>query len=202
MNEYYIIMSIGGVLTLLGIVFTSILFMKLEKYEVQGKMALLGAVIGGILISMGFIGGMMSSSKEVENILIVLLLTGPGFMMYSFSIGGFLALTKRFVFQFLAILASFVVLYNHFDHIMGLLYVGTLLALFVIMNTILFLPGLSSSTKTPTLISSWLLVGYSWLRGFIHKETLDILSILILSLYLGAVVLWLYSLIDIYRHLR
>lgn len=201
MNEYQIIMSTSGLLILLGIALTAVLFIKLEKYGVQGKVAFLGAVIGGILISMGFIGGMMNPSKGMENILLVLLLTGPGLMIYSFSAVRVLGLTKRFVSQFLAILLSIFMFRGSSNMLLEMLYVGTLLGLFVLVNTILFLPGLSNSTRLPAYAASWLLVAYSWLRAFVNKGTLDTPSFLILSLYLGALALWLYSVITIYRRL-
>ena len=201
MNEYQIIMSMSGLLTLFGIILTVVLFIKLEKYGIRGKIAFLGAVIGGILISMGFIGGMMNPSKGMENILLVLLLTGPGIMIYSFSAVGVFALTKRFVSQFLAILLSIFMFYGSSNVLLEMLHLGTLLGLFVLINTILFLPGLSKSTRLPIYLASWLLVAYSWLRPFVNKGALNTPSFLILSLYLGAVALWLYSVITIYRRL-
>ncbi|MCO6042113.1 hypothetical protein [Thermococcus alcaliphilus] len=202
MIEYHIIMALNGALTILGIAYVTLIFNKLKGYVSEKKYVVFAPLLAGILISIGFLCIMRPTSAVERNIITILLLAGPGIMIYSFSTLGVLVPTKRFVVQFLLILSSLSLASRFSDTTAQIIYIGVLLALLVLVHSLLMLRILSPFLRYSLLLSSWLFVAYSWLRYFINKGSLGGTSFLIVLLYSSAVILWVYSAMGIYDYLR
>jgi len=86
MIEYQIIMTLNGALTVLGIAYVTLIFNKLESYTSGKRYAVFGPLFGGILISIGFLCIMKPTSEFERNVITLLLLAGPGVMIYSFGV--------------------------------------------------------------------------------------------------------------------
>ena len=202
MIEYQIIMTLNGALTVLGIAYVTLIFNKLESYTSGKRYAVFGPLFGGILISIGFLCIMKPTSEFERNVITLLLLAGPGVMVYSFSTLGLLVPTKRFVAQFLLILSSISLVSRFSDTTAQLIYIGVLLTILILVHSLLMLRVLPPFLRYSLLISSWLFVAYSWVRYFINRTSLEGMSFLIVLLYSSAVILWVYSAMGIYDYLR
>jgi len=202
MIEYQIIMTLNGALTVLGIAYVTLIFNKLESYALGKRYAIFGPLFGGILISAGFLCIMRPTSEIERNIVTLLLLAGPGIMIYSFSTLGVLVPTKRFVAQFLLIISSISLASRFSDITAQLIYIGVLLTLLILVHSLLMLKVLPPFLRYSLLISSWLFVAYSWMKYFINRTSLEGMSFLIVLLYSSAVILWVYSAMGIYDYLR
>ncbi|RLF73207.1 hypothetical protein DRN51_07320 [Thermococci archaeon] len=202
MIEYQIIMTLNGALTVLGIAYVTLIFNKLKSYTSGKRHAVFGPFFGGILISIGFLCIVRPTSELEKNVITLLLLAGPGVMVYSFSTLGLLVPTKRFVAQFLLILSSISLVSRFSDTTAQLIYIGVLLTLLIMVHSLLMLRVLPPFLRYSLLISSWLFVAYSWVRYFINRTSLEGMSFLIVLLYSSAVILWVYSAMGIYDYLR
>lgn len=197
MNEYQITMSINGVLTLLGVAYVSLIFRKLNMYVTGNRLVVAGPIFGGFLIAVGFLGSMHMVEGPLGTLLLVLLLIGPGIMLYPLGRLEMLVPTRRFILQFFLILLTLFLIPCFRDPTAGLFYTGTLIVLLVLIHSLLVLRILSPFLKHSLLASSWLLVLHSWLRVAVNTP----LSTAVLLMYSSVLVFWIYSAMGIYDYL-
>ncbi len=202
MNGYQIIMSIDGALTLLGIAYVLFIFKKLGRYSTTGRTVMVGPLFGGILIAIGFLGSMQVIKGTVRTFFLVLLLIGPGMVMYPLNRTEMFIPTKKFTLQFFLMLLTLFIFPRFPDPSVEIFYLGTLLALLALIHSLVRLRILSPFLRYCLTASSWLLVLYSWLRVFVNKTSLNPISVLILLVYSSALMLWIYSAMGIYDYLR
>ncbi len=193
---YEIIMSLSGVLTLLGIIITWLIFRHIETIvgEEGHPSGLL--LLGGLMTSGGFSGAVLLK-HSVNGILAVLILTGPALIAYSLAMGNVVKVSGRLMLQAIATLSSLIFAGNYSTVMVDVIYVGPFLALLLLINSLISLNFVDELKEKLLIVSSWFVVMFSWTRYWLD-DTTGIQKGIIVAFFVIPVILWVIVAISIY----
>lgn len=184
---YDITMSFIGILTLLGIVLTWLIFRRTDR---QPSLLL---VLGGLITAGGFTG-VVVFREAANSLLTVLILTGPALVAYSLASSDVVRVSGRLMLQVFATLLSLLLAKTV---AVDVVYAGPFLAVLLLMNSLISL-GLAGELREKLLVgASWMVVLFSWTR-YLIGGTPGIREAVIIALYMVPVATWVGIAVSIY----
>ncbi|GAB6101800.1 hypothetical protein JCM16138_10230 [Thermococcus atlanticus] len=187
---YDITMSFIGILTLLGIVLTWLIFRRTDR---QPSLLL---VLGGLMTAGGFTGVVLFR-EAANSLLTVLILTGPALVAYSLASGDVVKVSGRLMLQVSATLLSLLLAGHHSTVAVDIVYAGPFLAVLLLMNSLIS-SGLAGELREKLLVgASWMVVLFSWTR-YLIGGTPRIREAAIVALYMVPVTIWVGIAVSIY----
>ncbi|NJE61145.1 hypothetical protein [Thermococcus sp. 21S7] len=184
---YKIVMSSTGMLIFFGIFLAWMILRKIEKGR-GGKKSLYPTVmlLGGLLTSLGFTWGILGSGGMTAAVL-SLILIGPAMIGYALANVGVERITGRLMIQSVLTLLSLFLAGNYSTVAVDVAYAGPFLALLLLMNAHIMI--VSGIQKHLIVVSSWLIVLFSWTR-YVLDDTYGMIKAIIVLPYVAAVLLW------------
>ncbi len=191
---YNALMSLSGVLTLTGVFLTWIIQRKIEKVTGKNGSYSLLLPIGGIMIALGFAWSVVSGNT-LNGWVLSLILIGPAIIGYALFEFGFEGVSGRLIIQGVLTLLSLFGAGHYSTVTVDVAYVGPFLAILLLMNAqILITQG---SGRVLVVISSWLIVLFSWTR-YMLGDTTGFVKAVIVAPYVLATIIWVVTLISLY----
>ncbi|MBO8173716.1 MAG: hypothetical protein H0Z18_00505 [Thermococcus sp.] len=202
MDEYFLIRGLMSLTLILSILYTSMVLKMLGQYMEKGRQVIFVQITGSFLVVFAFI---LMGFKDIslEGILAILLaLIGAFLIIYpliKYRLGKFSKINAT---QIILVILSSV-----FGHLVGFHWIVVLKTV-GILSLLLLIQSLNSIKLTDPLlrtlldVSLWLLVIYAWLGHLTVRYIGSCNYYLIHLIYFTALLLWLFSAVVSYDHVR
>ncbi|MCO6042111.1 hypothetical protein [Thermococcus alcaliphilus] len=182
-SVYQTLMSLCGVLTLVGIFLTWNLSRKIENFFLGHRRLSWYILFGGILTSLGFIATMFDVHRGIITIAILL---GPVLIAYSLSESGLVRATWTMFLQVSIVAGSAIFVRESFYTV----ELASSVAILLLINAISGYVRTPEEYKRLAGISSWAFVVFIWLNIFAPE--------IAPAVYFFSISLWIYTLVRLH----
>ncbi|ADT83343.1 hypothetical protein [Thermococcus barophilus] len=202
MDEYLLIRGLVSLILILSVFYTGMVFKMLGQYMEKGKRVVFVQMIGSLLVVLASVvmGLAGNSLKSV-------------FAIFAGIIGAFLIIHPLFRYRLIKFSkinvtqVVLVLLSSAFGHFMGLHGIAVLkttgiLSLLLLVQSLRSIKLADPLLKILLDVSLWLLVVYAWLYHLAIRYIGSCNYYLIYLIYFTALLLWFFSAVITYEHLR
>ncbi len=190
MYQYHVVMSVGGILVLLGIFLTWNLSRNIEKFRLGTRSISWFMFLGGLLTALGFIELMIGMGTETMALPAIL---GPALIVYALSESGLVRAKPEMLVQVAVIVGSLVL---SGDRILYVIESFSAIAIVILMDAAAFYVHTPESYSRGARLSAWLFT------LFVPLNAYEPGSPLAMGLYLISTTLWVAILIGLHGVLR
>ncbi|WP_048148083.1 hypothetical protein [Palaeococcus ferrophilus] len=182
---YYGLMSLGGILALVGIFLTWGLSRSVETKELGTKRLSNLLLLGGLLTALGFITTMVNISEGVITFAILL---GPAVIVYSLSESGLVRANLLTLIQVALVVVAALVSPGRNFRIAG---IASSISLVLLINVITGYPRAPTHFRRLAWLSSWGLVAFLMMMASPRTGTIGPV------VYVFSMALWIYTLLHL-----
>ncbi|WP_258084169.1 hypothetical protein [Thermococcus thermotolerans] len=190
MYQYHVIMSVGGILVLLGIFLTWNLSRNIEKFRLGTKSISRFMFLGGLLTALGFVELMLSMGTEVMALPAIL---GPALIVYALSESGLVRAKPEMLIQVAVIVGSLVLSGNRTLYVIESF---SAIAVVILMDAAAFYVHTPKSHSRGARLSAWLFT------LFVPLNASEPGNPVAMTLYIISTALWVTILVALHGVLR
>ncbi|KQH82036.1 hypothetical protein [Thermococcus thioreducens] len=190
MYQYHVIMSVGGILVLLGIFLTWNLSRDIEKFRLGTKSISRFMFLGGLLTALGFIELMLGMGTEVMALPAIL---GPALIVYALSESGLVRAKPEMLIQVAVIVGSLVLSGNRTLYVIESF---SAIAVVILMDAAAFYVHTPQPHSRAARLSAWLFT------LFVPLNAAEPGNPVAMGLYIISTALWVAILVALHGVLR